>query len=64
MFTLAEELKYYEPGLEVVEDSLSGEPEKDLLEMMRILLKEKASASGSVEKSEATPETAEGTASV
>ena len=65
MFTLSEELKWYEPGLEVVEESLSGDQQKDLLEMMRLLMKEKISAAGKLEETgdtveiEETAETAE-----
>lgn len=38
MFDFHEELKYYEPGLETLEDTLSGDIDKDLVELMQILL--------------------------
>lgn len=39
MFDFKEELKYYEPGLETVEATLSGDMDKDLVELMQELLK-------------------------
>ena len=44
MFSFAEELKWYEPGLETVEDSLSGDEQKDLVELIQLLLKTRSSA--------------------
>lgn len=41
MFTLAEELKFYEPGLEIVEESLTGDEEQDMVTIMQALLKAK-----------------------
>lgn len=41
MFSFSEELKWYEPGLETIEESLSGNREKDLVELMQLLLKAK-----------------------
>lgn len=41
MFDFGEELKYYEPGLETVEASMSGDIEKDLVELMQVLLQAK-----------------------
>ena len=39
MFSFSEELKWYEPGLEVIEDSLSGNTQKDLVELIQTILK-------------------------
>ena len=44
MFSFAEELKWYEPGLETVEESLSGNEQKDLVELVQLLLKTRAGA--------------------
>ncbi len=44
MFSFAEELKWYEPGLETVEDSLSGDEQKDLVELIQLLLKTRSGA--------------------
>ena len=41
MFSFSEELKWYEPGLETIEESLSGDRQKDLVELMQMLLKAK-----------------------
>ena len=41
MFDFKEELKYYEPGLETVETSMSGDADKDLVELMKVLLQAK-----------------------
>lgn len=39
MFSFSEELKWYEPGLEIIEDSLSGNTQKDLVELIQTILK-------------------------
>ena len=44
MFSFAEELKWYEPGLETVEESLSGNEQKDLIELIQMLMKTRAGA--------------------
>ena len=44
MFSFAEELKWYEPGLETVEASLSGDEQKDLIELIQMLMKTRAGA--------------------
>ena len=44
MFSFAEELKWYEPGLETVEESLSGNEQKDLIELVQMLMKTRAGA--------------------
>ena len=38
MFDFDEELKYYEPGLETVEETLSGDIDKDMVELMQALM--------------------------
>ena len=38
MFDFKEELKYYEPGLETVEETLTGDLNKDLVELMLVFL--------------------------
>ena len=42
MFSFNEELKWYEPGLETVEESLSGDEQKDLVELIQVMLKARA----------------------
>ncbi len=42
MFSFNEELKWYEPGLETVEASLSGDAQKDLVELIQLMLKARA----------------------
>lgn len=42
MFSFNEELKWYEPGLETVEESLTGDEQKDLVELIQVMLKARA----------------------
>ena len=38
MFDFHEELKYYDPGLETVEETLSGDLDKDMMDLMQTLI--------------------------
>ena len=39
MFSFEDELKWYEPGLETLESALSGDQQKDLVEIVQQILK-------------------------
>lgn len=56
MFSFADELKWYEPGLETLEDSMSGDEQKDLIELMQTLLKVRPDNAGAERKEEQEPE--------
>lgn len=58
MFDFNEELKYYEPGLELIEDSLSGQEEKDLVELMGLILQARTGEKPVMDR-ERTPEVPE-----
>ena len=52
MFSFSEELKWYEPGLEVIEDSLSGNTQKDLVELIQTILNVQRNALKEAEEKE------------
>ena len=59
MFDFKEELKNFEPGLESVEATLSGDIDKDLVELMQVFLKARPDPLAAKTEEAETPETTE-----